>query len=266
MHVPTGWPNGLTPLREAAALPGGMVCRTLRGRLTDGRAVVVKYTPYPAAVEADGLRALSDAGVPVPAVLGVAQHTLVLEYRSGRPDWPALGSAVARMHRFTGDAFGWHRDNRSGRFPQRNGRLDRWPKFYAERRVRVNLNDPSVPTDLAARLQAACDGPLLELLPPSPEPVLTHGDLWAGNIVDGRWLIDPEVSFADRELDLAYMEASGSLPPQFWTGYLDEYPLTAGYPERRPALQLHHLLLQVRHFGAERYRDRIEAVLDGYDW
>src|SRR3954471_9675057 len=77
---------------------------------------------------------------------------------------------------------------------------------------------------------------------------------------------DPEVSYADRELDLAYMHASASLPAAFWATYEHAWPLEPGYAHRRPALQLHHLLLQVRHFGPERYRPRIEAVLDHYSW
>ena len=72
---------------------------------------MVKRCPYPAEVEADGLAALAAAGAPVPAVLGAAGHVLVLERVGGPPDWPGLGRAVARLHRTTGDRFGWHRDN-----------------------------------------------------------------------------------------------------------------------------------------------------------
>ena len=43
------------------------------------------------------------------------------------------------------------------------------------------------------------------------------------------------------------------------------WPPDPGYPQRRPALQLHKLLTNLRHFG-ERYVPRIEAVLDGYGW
>jgi hypothetical protein len=46
--------------------------------------------------------------MPVPHILGVAADTLILQYVSGRSDWPGLGRAVARMHRSTGPAFGWH--------------------------------------------------------------------------------------------------------------------------------------------------------------
>jgi fructosamine-3-kinase len=264
--VDEAWPDGVPPLQDEAPLPGGWVCRTTRGRLADRREVVVKRSPYPADAEADGLRALAAAGVPVPEVLGVAGHTLVLQHVSGRPDWPALGRLVARMHRTPGPAFGWHRDNHAGRFVQENGWLGTWGAFYAERRVRAHLVDPSVPDDLRRRLHRACDGPLPDLLPDTPQPSLTHGDLHAGNVVDGRWLVDPEVSYADRELDVAFMQMSESLPQAFWAAYEADLPPAPGYARRRPALQLHHLLLQLRHFDPRTFGPRIEAVLDSYGW
>ena len=260
------WPPGIPPLVADAPLQGGWVCRTRRGRLADGREVVVKRSPYPADAEVDGLRALASAGVPVPEVLGASGSTLVLQFVSGVPDWSRLGTVVAHMHGASGPAFGWHRDNRAGRFVQDNGWSDSWGFFFAERRVRSHLADPNVPHDLSQRLHRACDGPLPELLPAASPPSLTHGDLWAGNVVDGRWLVDPEVSYADRELDLAFMQMSDSLPPAFWAGYERAWPFDPGYEWRRPALQLHHLLLQARHFDPQRYRAGIEAVLDHYGW
>jgi len=237
----------------------------VRGRLADGRDVVVKRCPYPAEVEADGLWAMAGAGAPVPAVLGVAEHVLVLEHMAGPPDWGGLGSAIARMHRFTGQRYGWHRDNSGGDVTQHNDWCDDWPTFFVERRLRVHLGDPRVPESLRRRLERACDGPLPALLPPQPPASLTHGDLWAGNVVEGRWLIDPAVSFADRELELAFMQMANTLPPVLFNAYHDEWPLDPSYGQRRPALQLHKLLNNVRHFGS-RWVPPIEAVLETYGW
>jgi fructosamine-3-kinase len=261
-----GWPPGLPPLASGRPLGGGFICRTTRGRLADGREVVVKRCPYPAEAEADGLRALAAAGAPVPALLGVADHLLVLEHVGGPPDWPALGRAIARLHQTTGPRFGWPRDNFQGMTRQHNGWSDDWPSFYVDHRLRVHLADPRVPAPLRRRLERACDGPLPGLLRPRPPASLTHGDLWAANVVAGRWLVDPAVSFADRELELAYMQLSGSLPPELWQAYRDQLPPDPGYEQRRPALQLHKLLNNIRHFGPDRYVPRIDAVLDGYGW
>ena len=260
------WPPGLAPLTSTQPLGGGFICSTTRGRLADGREVVVKRCPYPAEVEADGLAALAAAGAPVPAVLGVAGHVLVLEHVGGPPDWPALGRAIAALHRRTGSRFGWHRDNFQGMTVQHNGWSDDWPTFYVERRVRVHLADPKVPQPLRGRLERACQGPLPALLRPRPPASLTHGDLWSANVIEGRWLVDPAVSFADRELELAYMHLPNSLPAELLAAYEDAYPLDPGYEQRRPALQLHKFLNNIRHFGPDRYVPRIEAVLDGYGW
>jgi fructosamine-3-kinase len=260
------WPPGLAPLSSTRPLDGGYICSTTRGRLADGQEVVVKRCPYPTEAEADGLRALAAAGVPVPAVLGVANHVLVLEHVGGPPDWPALGRAIARMHRTTASHFGWHRDNFQGMTRQHNAWSDDWPTFYVERRLRVHLADPSVPPPLRRRVERACDGPLQALLRPRPPASLTHGDLWAANVVEGRWLVDPAVSFADRELELAYMQLSNSLPPELFEAYDDEWPPDPSYEQRRPALQLHKLLNNIRHFGPDRYLPRIEAVLETYGW
>jgi fructosamine-3-kinase len=260
------WPPGLPPLASAEAMGGGFICRTLRGRLADGREVVVKRCPYPSEVEADGLAALAAAGAPVPPVLGAAGHVLVLERVGGPPDWPALGRAIARLHRTTGDRFGWHRDNFQGMTTQHNGWTDDWPSFYVRRRVLVHLADPKVPEPLRRRLERACDGPLPALLRPRPPASLTHGDLWSANVVEGRWLVDPAVSYADRELELAYMQLGDGLPAELWDAYTDEWPPDPGYERRRPALQLHKWLNNIRHFGPDRYVPRIEAVLDAYGW
>ena len=259
-----GWPAHLPPLTGAEPLPGGLVCTVLGGTLADGRPVVVKRCPYPAEVEADGLAALAGAGAPVPSVLAAAGDLLVLERVAGSPDWAGLGRAVARLHRTTGPRFGWHRDNSGGRITQHNGWHDRWNDFYVANRVRVHLADPAVPDALRRRLEHACAGPLPALLPERPPASLTHGDLWTGNVVGGRWLVDPAVAYVDRELELAFMDMA-DLPAEFHEAYRQEWPPDAGYPQRRPALQLHKLLVNLRHFG-ERYVPRIEAVLDGYGW
>jgi fructosamine-3-kinase len=259
MTVAPRWPAEVPPPVSFEAIGGGWVGDTRRATLADGRVVVVKQSPFPAAVEADGLAALARAGVPTPGVLAVSGTLLLLEYVQGRPDWAELGQVIARMHRFSGDRYGWHQDNRAGRFVQPNAWSEHWPSFFADHRVRTHLADPEVPDEFRRRLERACDGPIQELLPDTPVPSLTHGDLWRGNTVDGRWVIDPEVSFADRELDLAYMlgPSSNPLPPEFWESYEAEWPIADDFEGRRLILGLHHRLLHVRHFGA-----RALAALD----
>lgn len=252
------WPEGMARPVWAKQMGGGWVGETWLAVLADGRRAVVKRCPSMAAIEADGLAALAAAGVPCPAVLGTADAVLVLErVGEGVPpptdeDWARLGRAVAGMHQTTYQRFGWHRDNQAGRFVQPNPWTDDWPTFFIEYRVRIHLADPEVPTELGRRLERACDGPIRDRLPERPPPVLTHGDLWRGNTIAGRWVIDPEVSAADRELDLAYMQMSARapFPEAFWSSYCEVAPIPDGFETRRTVLQLHHRLLQIRHFGA----------------
>ena len=263
------WPDGLAPSVESVQLKGGLICTTTWERLTDGRAVVVKRCPYPAEVEAEGLLALQAAGGPVPAVIAASGRVLVLEYVQGEPAWAELGRALATVHGAAAQQigpprFGWHRDNPAGLFDQQNTWCGHWPTFFVQHRILVHLDDPAVPTSVADRLRKACAGPLPDLLPDHPPVSLTHGDLWFGNVVDGRWMVDPAVSYADRELDLAFM-MGGGLPDELFDAYQREWPFARGFAVRRPALALHKMLVGLRHFGAARV-PRIVAVLDHYGW
>ncbi|MGH3665451.1 MAG: fructosamine kinase family protein [Egibacteraceae bacterium] len=246
-------------------LDGGDTSASWRVRLDDGRDVVVKQGPHPAEWEAEGLGALADAGVPVPEVVAAEANVLVIAHVAGTPHWEGLGAALAAAHRRRGEAFGWHRDNAVGLAAQRNSPDADWASFYGEQRVRPHLDAPALPADLRRRLQSALDGQLQSLLDHDPAPSLVHGDLWAGNIVDGAWLIDPSVHHADREYDLAFATVFGGIPAAFFAGYEDEWPLPDGSQRRRPALQLHHLLVHVRLFG-DGYVGTVAARLDALGW
>lgn len=253
-------PEGLPAVRDARVLTGGDVARAWRATLADGRRVVIKATPYDAQLEAEGLDALRVAGAPVPTVLGVDVGVLVLEEVGGPPAWADLGAALATVHASVGPAFGWHHDNVIGPLPQLNGWRGTSAEFVVERRIRPHLG--ALPDAVARRLAAACDGPLPDVLDEhDPSPSLVHGDLWTGNVVDGRWLIDPAVHHADRETDLAMLALFGPPPAAFWSGYADVSAPVDGSERRRPLLQLPPLLVHVRLFGAS-YVDAVVRALD----
>ena len=243
-----------------------MICTTTRERLADGRDVVVKRCPYPAEVEAEGLRALAAAGGPVPGGARLPPATSWCWSTSqGRRAWAELGRAMARVHRATADAVRLAPGQPGGPvrpaerlvrrladlLRHRTGSWRTWPTRRSRRRSPSGSG-------------RACAGPLPDLLPQHPPASLTHGDLWFGNVVDGRWMVDPAVCYADRELDLAFMQ-TGGLPDELFDAYQREWPFEPGYEQRRPALQLHKMLVGLRHFGPARL-PRIEAVLDHYGW
>lgn len=182
--------------------------------------------------EVEGLAALAPVAgeLVLPRVLGwglVAggtQAELRLEWLDlggdGPDGWAALGEGLAQMHRRArGAAFGWQGDRFIGAGPQLGGWSENWGQFFAERRLAPQFS-------LAAHqgLHWPGSGALLKRVPlwlngHGAEPVLVHGDLWAGNagvIGDGRGcLFDPAVSYSDREVDLAMAQLFGGFPRHF---------------------------------------------------
>ncbi len=261
---PPDLPAGLPAVAHARPLAGGDVGQVWHATLADGREVVVKRCPGEAELEAEGLDALRAAGGPTPQVLGVEGDVLVLEHVSGPGDPQTLGRQLATVHTTTADAFGWHRDNLIGPLHQSNRWTTSWPRFLAEQRLAPHLD--VLPSDLAARLERAMHhGRLDAVADHDVVPSLVHGDLWGGNVLDDRWLIDPAVHHADAEIDLAMLDLFGSIPPAMLRGYEEVRPLDAGWERRRDLLQLPPLLVHVRLFGAA-YLGGVAARLDALGW
>jgi fructosamine-3-kinase len=128
--------------------------------------------------------------------------------------------------------------------------------FFAERRLLRWLSEPRIeaalePADRAA-LERLCDR-LPELLPDRPA-CLTHGDLWAQNVLataDGRAaLIDPAASYMWAEVDLAHLWITA--PPPESRRFFDVYAELAGldddWPARMPIIQLRQYLAVLAQF------------------
>jgi len=167
------------------------------------------------AAEAEGLRALRAAGAraPKPFGHGVRAGAALIEMErlalGGRPDWPAMGEMLARLHRCTSDRFGWASDNWIGLAPQRNAFCDDWLAFFRDYRLRPQIE------------RAQSNGypvtmpPLARLEDHEPAPSLVHGDLWRGNAgftAEGPVIFDPAVYYGDRECDIAMTRLFGGFP------------------------------------------------------
>jgi fructosamine-3-kinase len=103
--------------------------------------------------------------------------------------------------------------------------------------------------------------------------VLTHGDLWTGNLVadpDGRIaVIDPAVSLTWAEVDLS-MLWSNPRPPasdRFFEVYQELNPSPDGWRDRMPVLHLREHLSVLAHFGpaASRTIDQVREILKPFD-
>ena len=183
----------------------------------------------------------------------------------------ALGRQLAALHRATAPAYGLDHDNYLGIMPQLNDWAASWSAFFRERRLRPQAElaqrNGHLSGERARRLGRLLDRLDTWLGDHAPPPALLHGDLWAGNVLVGPGgapaLIDPAVSYADRETELAYTALFGGFPEVFYHAYDETWPLPDGWQERRALYNLYHLLNHLNHFG-ERYAETVDAVLRRY--
>ncbi|MBS8226424.1 fructosamine kinase family protein [Vannielia litorea] len=247
--------------RRITPLHGGDLSDVLLLQLSDGQAVVAKSGTAPEA-EARMLRALAEAGAPVPQVLAVSGAVLVLSHveNDGGPDeegWADLGTALRRLHATQAPQNGWPEPFAFANLPIANSPAATWPAFWAERRLLPEV--PHLPPALARRIEALA-ATLPEHLPRNSTALL-HGDLWSGNLLARRGrlaaLIDPACYHGDGEVDLAMLHLFGSPGPAFAESY---GPLPPGAETRRAIYQLWPAIVHARLFGAG-YHGMIDALL-----
>ncbi len=228
------------------------------------------------AAEAEGLTALRElGGVATPEVIRADRELLVLSLLRPRPSgetfWERFAHALARLHTgTTHPRFGWHRDNWLGRRRQVNTWHDDGHAFFAQHRLLRWLGEPRVEAALDAADRAAlerlCDR-LPDLLPDRPA-CLTHGDLWAQNVMatpDGRpAVIDPAVSYMWAEVDLAHVWSTAPPPEahRFFAVYAELTSLDDDWRSRMPIVQLRQHLAVLAQFDDDwGAADQIRATI-----
>ncbi|GAA1738824.1 fructosamine kinase family protein [Nonomuraea bangladeshensis] len=258
---------GLTDVVAVEPVTGGLAATAGLARRGDGTSVFVKALTEPPsgdvfAAEAEGLTVLREAGgAATPEIILADRALLVLSPLRPRPAteafWEQFAHALAHLHTTTRHPrFGWRRDNWLGRRRQVNTWNDDGHEFFAQHRLLRWLDEPRVREALDAADRAAlerlCDR-LPELLPVRPA-CLTHGDLWAQNIMatpDGRpALIDPAVSYTWAEVDLAHLWTTAPPPEShvFFDLYAELTGLDRDWRERMPILQLRQHLAVIAQF------------------
>jgi protein-ribulosamine 3-kinase len=216
-------------------------------------------------VEAVGLDALRDAGgVRVPEVLATGTSAdaafLALEWIDfAAPSATAersLGRGLARLHRATNGDYGWTRNNRIGATPQPNAQSTDWASFFAEQRLRFQLElatAAGLPVSVGLAVASLIDDLDSLIGEHQTQPSLVHGDLWGGN-----WgathesepvLFDPAVYFADREVDIAMTRLFGGFGSAFYEAYGEEWPMQEGWRQRSVVYNLYHVLNHFNLFG-----------------
>jgi fructosamine-3-kinase len=265
---------------RATLLGGGDINEAYGVELEDGRTLFVKTHAHPLPSmflrEAEGFRWLAEAGaLRVPQVIAADAAPrvafLALEWiEQARPcaDYDErLGRGLALLHDSAPPGFGLDVDNYLATLPQDNASTERWPSFYAERRLRPQLVRAVDSGRASAALKSGVERVIARIDalcgPPEP-PARLHGDLWRGNAIADRKgqpvLIDPAVYGGHREVDLAMMRLFGGFGAACFAAYDEVRPLAAGHEERVPLYQLYPLLAHVNLFGGH-YVAEVERAL-----
>jgi fructosamine-3-kinase len=166
-----------------------------------------------------------------------------------------LGRGIARLHRKTGTAYGFHHPNYCGTTIQDNTWTTIWPEFYGQRRIRNLIQQIRTSRGISSeelKIYEKLVERIPQLLAHQTFPSLIHGDLWSGNYMysaNGPALIDPACYYADREMELGMMQLFRGFSVQVWDAYQNEFPLPEGWRERIRLYQLYHVLNHFLLFG-----------------
>ncbi len=228
--------------------------------------------------EAEGLAAIRSTGtIAVPDVIIHSDHHddsyLIMQWIESRRATPQasrqFGIQLAAMHRHTAKAFGFEHDNYMGSIPQSNRRHDKWSEFFVYERLmpmakigrdKGMLNDKDIAglERLYQRIPELFD---------EEAPALIHGDLWGGNYListdDRPYLIDPAVSYGNREFDIAMTTLFGGFERSFYDAYLEAFPLAHDWEDRVNLWNLYPLLLHLNLFGLS-YLGQVRSAIERY--
>jgi len=227
--------------------------------------------------EAEGLAELKKAAPPgliIPSVVftsgeGSKPAFILMEYLEPGKLQDAdelLGRGLAGLHRYGAGQFGFSHDNYCGLTPQNNAWNPSWAVFFAEQRIgylvnRLRKKGMYSSTEIALFERLITKIPAL--LSKESQPVLIHGDLWAGNYLitnGGPALIDPAAYYADREMEMGIMTLFGGFSPRFLAAYNEANPLPPGWKERNKLYQLYHVLNHYLLFGGGYGRQAIQLA------
>jgi fructosamine-3-kinase len=264
--------SGLGDLLAIDTLQGGIQSRTRRLAFDNGTTLVLKQHDHaPAdwyAREVEGLSLLDQPGCPrVPKALAIDQHFLLLEDLRDRPAgksaertgdyWEAFGRSLAKLHRITGEYYGFAHNNYLGLMPQRNTPTHDGHAFFIEHRVLRYLNEPIAIATLTPEdrrgVERLCDRIRRDV--PHQPPSLCHGDLWVGNMLiaecEAPSYVDPAVHYGWAEAELSLTRQFEGVPESFYAAYVEVNALNDGWQDRLPLYELKEMLALIAQFADE---------------
>ena len=198
-------------------------------------------------------------------VPGVCMQTVDLDPEERAEVERELAGVLADLHTHRGGGWG---------DPVAPDEKSSWAEVFTARLTELRA-EPAVgerlPDDVLDLIDVAISRAPAVLRRPGP-PTLVHGDVWEGNLMirhDGdRWhlaaLLDPNLQFADVEVELAYLEVFDNQRPAFFAAYRSRLPARPGYEQRRLFYWLHTALVHVALFDEPffvEYTQRIAAQI-----
>ena len=224
--------------------------------------------------EARGLELLASAeALKIPEVIcfgEIDNHSyLLLEYlETGTKSatfWEDFAKGLAKQHKKTQPNFGLEIDNYIGSLTQFNKTsTTSLVKFYIEKRLQPQFN---LAEENGFNFKTSSFYKNIQQEIPEEAPALIHGDLWNGNYLvssEGNpCLIDPAVSFAPREMDIAMMKLFGGFSEIFFECYHEISPLQPNWKNRIELWQLYYLLVHLNLFGSG-YYNSVASIVKKY--
>jgi len=204
---------------------------------------------------------LLSSSMPTPKVLGFSEKFLLLEWieSSQNENYQAeIGKILANLHKRTNKYFGFNYDNTIGEMAQYNAvnqSITSWSYFFWEYRLSFQIKY-ALQNNLISHKEyqklLLIKSKIEHLLDNSIKPSLLHGDLWSGNVINGKngpVFIDTSCYYGHHEADLALTYMFGGFTNDFYRSYEVYSPLEQGYQKRKPIYMLYHYLNHLNIFG-----------------
>jgi len=227
-------------------------------------------------VEANMLKDINKYKIAVPKVYDVTETHLLMEYiesskQAKCAEEIAAAKVLSDLHSVTNESrmYGYYYDTTIASFSQKNEQTQyNWTLFLGQMRImpmaRICYDKGHMGKETVERLELLCRDMYTRIDMAKITPSLLHGDLWSGNILfhkQGATLIDPAISFGDKEMDLAYILMFDTFGDTFFESYTEVHPLSEDfYKVKVPLYQIYPLLVHVALYGGS-YSVQLEQLL-----
>ncbi len=227
-------------------------------------------------IEANMLEDINKYNILVPSVYDVSETHLLMAYIESTKlakctEEIAAAKVLSDLHAVTNESrmYGYYYDTTIASFTQKNEQTQyNWTLFLGQMRIlpmaRICYDKGYISKGVVERLELLCRELYKRIDMATIIPSLLHGDLWSGNILfnmNGATLIDPALSFGDKEMDLAYIKMFDTFGDTFFESYQEVHSLSEDFYEVKvPLYQIYPLLVHVALYGGS-YIMQLEQLL-----